>query len=104
MIHILAVLAVWTLLASLIASALYAKDKRAARLDQRRTPEQTLLLWCVLGGWPGAWITGQKLRHKTYKMSYRIKFAVCVVVHIAAVATILWSWYAGWAEMIPTNP
>ena len=44
---------------------LYAQDKEAAQLGNRRIPENTLHLVAFLGGWPAAWLAQQKLRHKT---------------------------------------
>ncbi|MGC3982064.1 MAG: cold shock and DUF1294 domain-containing protein [Steroidobacteraceae bacterium] len=68
----------------------YAFDKSAAMNDHQRTPEQTLHLMELLGGWPGAWIAQQLFRHKSRKMSFRIEFWLCVIVNIAALG-----WYAG---------
>jgi uncharacterized membrane protein YsdA (DUF1294 family) len=65
-------------------------DKRAARSGSRRVPEKTLLLASVLGGWPGGYLAGQKLRHKTAKVSYRVQFAIAAVIHVVAVVAILW--------------
>lgn len=83
--YILTALAVWTAVASLITAGLYAWDKRAAGRatgpNGRRIPERTLLGWSLVGGWPGGWVAGRMLRHKTAKQSYRIRFAVCVALH-----------------------
>jgi hypothetical protein len=44
---------------SLITFVAYALDKRAARLGRPRTPESTLHVPELLGGWPGAfWPSG----------------------------------------------
>ncbi|ENW29100.1 DUF1294 domain-containing protein [Acinetobacter lwoffii] len=50
---------------------LYAQDKEAAQLGNRRIPENTLHLVAFLGGWPAAWLAQQKLRHKTQKQPFR---------------------------------
>jgi hypothetical protein len=42
------------LVASVACFAAYAIDKAAARSKARRTPERTLLLLGLAGGWPGA--------------------------------------------------
>lgn len=74
----------WVGLAYLLASAAcfaaYALDKSAARSRARRTPERTLLLLGLAGGWPGAVLAQQWLRHKSAKASFRAKFwaTVCV--------------------------
>ncbi len=85
---VLAVLA-WYALASLASFAAYAIDKRRASLRRPRTPEATLLLIDLLGGWPGGLLARHLLRHKTRKVSYRVRFWLVVVAHAAAWAT-LW--------------
>ena len=62
----------------------YAIDKAAARAGRRRTPESTLLLLGLGGGWPGAILAQQLLRHKSSKQPFRMKFWVTVVLNVAA--------------------
>lgn len=62
----------------------YRTDKKAAVAGGRRVPEQTLLLLGLIGGWPGAIIAQQVLRHKTQKRSFRIKFWWTVVGNMVA--------------------
>jgi uncharacterized membrane protein YsdA (DUF1294 family)/cold shock CspA family protein len=59
----------------------YAKDKAAAQNGNWRTPESTLHLMSLLGGWPGALIAQQKLRHKSKKQSFRIVFWITVLLN-----------------------
>ena len=59
----------------------YAADKFAARSGGWRTRESTLLLLGLLGGWPGALLAQQWLRHKSAKPSFRNAFWLTVVVH-----------------------
>ena len=80
-------LAVWILLASIITGILYALDKRAAAKDRKRFPENVLLLWSLAGGWPGGLIAGKWTRHKTRKLSYRLRFGLVVAINIAVVAS-----------------
>ena len=82
---------------SCITAGLYVWDKRMAMQDRVRISERTLLLWCLLGGWPGGWIAGRRIRHKTSKQSFRIRFAVCVVINIVAEVGILsfGNWLSG---------
>jgi uncharacterized membrane protein YsdA (DUF1294 family) len=60
----------------------YAIDKSAARAGNWRTPEATLLLLGLLGGWPGAVLAQQWLRHKTAKTSFQWKFYLTVVLNL----------------------
>ncbi len=89
LLKLFAILLAWMLVASVLTACLYAWDKRAARRDAPRIRERTLLLWSLAGGWPGGWLAASRLRHKTSKRSYRIRFAACVVVNLAAVAGLL---------------
>lgn len=50
--------------ASVLSFATYASDKSAARSGRWRMPESTLLSLGLVGGWPGAIIAQQVLRHK----------------------------------------
>lgn len=69
----------------------YALDKQAARTGQRRTPEATLHLLELAGGWPGAFLAQRTLHHKTRKRSYRIAFWCVVLLNTGAT----WAWLLG---------
>jgi len=71
------------LVTSLSCFVAYAIDKSAARNGNWRTPERTLLLLGLVGGWPGAVLAQQWLRHKTSKRSFQRMFWVTVVVNVA---------------------
>lgn len=71
------------LAASVVCFALYAADKAAARKRGQRTPERTLLLVGLAGGWPGAVLAQQWLRHKSVKESFRAKFWLTVLANAA---------------------
>ncbi|HEX6733972.1 MAG TPA: DUF1294 domain-containing protein [Azonexus sp.] len=66
---------------SLIAFAAYAIDKSAARNGTWRTPEKTLHLLALAGGWPGALLAQQLLRHKSAKGSFLAVFWATVIVN-----------------------
>jgi uncharacterized membrane protein YsdA (DUF1294 family) len=74
---------------SAVAFVAYGLDKRAARRGSRRTPEQALLTLGVLGGWPGAVVAQQLLRHKTRKRSFRSAFWLTVVVNVVVLAAVV---------------
>ncbi len=67
---------------SLLAAALYAADKRAAVEERWRVPEQSLILVGLVGGWPGAVIAQQMLRHKTRKTAFRVEFWASVGLNV----------------------
>ena len=69
------------LVMSLLALFLYWRDKRQARTNGWRTPEKILHGVELLGGWPGAWVAQQVLRHKTRKLSFQLVFWLIVVLH-----------------------
>ncbi len=68
-------------LMSVLTFLLYWHDKHRARNDGQRTPEKILHGAELLGGWPGALICQQALRHKTRKVSYQVVFWGIVVLH-----------------------
>lgn len=69
------------MLLSAIAFAAYAIDKSAAQAGRWRTQENTLHLLSLVGGWPGALLAQQTLRHKSSKTSFRVVFWVTVLLH-----------------------
>ncbi len=73
------------LLASLGAYLAYAKDKSAAQQGQWRVSENTLHIFSLCCGWPGAIIAQQRLRHKTRKVSFRIVFWLTLLTNIALI-------------------
>jgi uncharacterized membrane protein YsdA (DUF1294 family)/cold shock CspA family protein len=70
--------------ASAVAFVAYALDKSAARNDQWRTPESTLHLFALVGGWPGALAAQKLLQHKSKKQSFQIVFWATVVLNCGA--------------------
>jgi len=74
--------------ASIVCFFVYLADKSAARAQRWRVPEATLLLWGVLGGWPGAIVAQQTLRHKTQKASFREAFWVSVILNLFVFALV----------------
>jgi uncharacterized membrane protein YsdA (DUF1294 family) len=66
---------------SAVAFLLYWSDKRKARADAWRTPENILHAVELAGGWPGALLAQQVFRHKTRKVSFQVVFWFIVVLH-----------------------
>lgn len=61
--------------------ARYASDKKAALQGEWRVPEKTLHLLSLLGGWPGAIIAQQRLRHKTKKTKFKVVFWLTLLIN-----------------------
>ncbi len=82
----------WTALTvagmSVVTLLAYLHDKAAAQADRRRTPEKTLHLLALCGGWPGALIAQQVFQHKRSKPSFLLLFWVTVALNIIALAAI----------------
>ncbi|MDD3577096.1 MAG: cold shock and DUF1294 domain-containing protein [Halothiobacillus sp.] len=68
---------------SLITILAYGWDKSAARHNRWRTQENTLHLFSLFGGWPGALIAQKIFRHKTKKQPFQTIFWVTVTVNVA---------------------
>jgi uncharacterized membrane protein YsdA (DUF1294 family) len=66
---------------SVLAFLLYWSDKRKARVDHWRTPENVLHALEFAGGWPGALLAQQVFRHKTRKVSFQLVFWIIVLLH-----------------------
>jgi len=80
---------VWYVLISFVTAIAYAIDKGSAERRRWRTTESTLQWMALIGGWPGAWIAQQDLRHKTRKASFQSLFRGLVVINVAVLA-----WFA----------
>ena len=82
----------WLLLycvASILTYGCYSGDKTAAQNAGRRTPESTLHLMSLVGGWPGALIAQALLRHKTRKPSFLVGYWLTVIVNCIALGVIV---------------
>jgi len=82
-------------IASVISAAAFVVhwfDKRQAESDQWRTPENTLHVLELLGGWPGAFLAQRIFRHKTAKPGYQIVFWLIVLAYEYAAIDFLFGW------------
>lgn len=77
------------LIMSIVAIIAFALDKKAATEGERRTPERTLHTIEALGGWPGALIALDLLKHKRQKTSYKVVLYLISALHVTA--WILWA-------------
>ena len=75
---------------SLLTFVVYAIDKAAAQAQRWRTPESTLHLLALAGGWPGALLAQQWLRHKSVKQPFRTVFWLTVVINVAGLVLLCW--------------
>lgn len=82
--------------ASAVCFAAYALDKSAAQAGRWRTPESTLLMLGLLGGWPGAILAQQFLRHKSSKASFQMAFWGTVVLNVAGFLALAAGGRVGW--------
>ncbi|MEO7150434.1 MAG: cold shock and DUF1294 domain-containing protein [Burkholderiaceae bacterium] len=69
--------------ASVACFAAYALDKAAARGQRWRTDEARLLALGLIGGWPGALLAQQLLRHKSIKARFRAAYWRTVALNVA---------------------
>ncbi len=75
--------------ASIVAFIAYAFDKSAALNNCWRTQENTLHLFALLGGWPGALAAQRLLRHKSKKASFQAAFWSTVFLNCGALGWLL---------------
>lgn len=81
----------WAYLAlSALAFLAYAVDKSAAIAGRWRTTEKTLHWLSLAGGWPGALLAQQLLRHKTSKPGFVAVFWGTVLLNVLALV----AWHA----------
>ena len=69
-------------LLSVITYIAFARDKAKAQKNHWRVQESTLLLFSLMGGWPGALIAQQRLRHKSSKQSFKFVLWVTIFVSV----------------------
>ena len=79
---------------SAITFLMYAWDKRQAKRSSHtkvnRTPERTLQLFALFGGWSGALLAQQLLRHKSQKRRFIVVLWLCILINVGAVGSLLY--------------
>ncbi|MFC3531383.1 DUF1294 domain-containing protein [Vogesella facilis] len=83
--------AVFYLLQSLLTYAVYAHDKRAAQQQRWRIRENTLHLLALLGGWPGALLAQQRLRHKSSKPGFQWRYKATIAANLGLLCWLQYS-------------
>jgi len=83
---------------SVTSFVLYGMDKAAAEQGRWRTPELTLHLVSVAGGWPGALVGQRVFRHKTKKQPFRAVFWCTVSVNCVVLAWLGCSMLTAWSR------
>jgi uncharacterized membrane protein YsdA (DUF1294 family)/cold shock CspA family protein len=68
---------------SIITFLAYAFDKSKAQRGAWRVKESRLHFFALIGGWPGAAIAQQLLRHKSQKREFRMVFWFTVMTNIS---------------------
>ena len=67
----------------------YSKDKSASMRGDWRTPENRLHFLSLIGGWGGALIAQQKLRHKSKKQPFRFIFFITLFINLGVLVYII---------------
>jgi uncharacterized membrane protein YsdA (DUF1294 family) len=80
--------ALWFVFINVLTLIIYGADKLAARKARRRVPEFTLLIYGLVGGWPGAILGQQLFRHKTQKQPFKTYFFISVMLNIVILVAI----------------
>ncbi|MBE9013557.1 cold shock and DUF1294 domain-containing protein [Pseudanabaenaceae cyanobacterium LEGE 13415] len=65
-----------------ITFIVYHEDKFRAKERRWRIPEQQLHFFELCGGWLGAYVAQQLIRHKSNKPSYQREFFAIVAIHL----------------------
>ena len=65
-------------------------DKRCAARGQWRVREHSLLVWALIGGWPGGVWAMREFRHKTSEPSFLARHAIAALINMAAAAVIVY--------------
>lgn len=86
-------LVMWFGLVNVLTLLVYGGDKLAAVKAWRRVPEATLLIFGLVGGWPGAILAQKSFRHKTHKQPFRKWFFITVLVNVIVIITVVYKFY-----------
>jgi len=71
----------YLVIVSIVTVHFYRSDKRKAQNEEWRTPESTLHLLELAGGWFAAFLSQRKFRHKISKKEYLYTFWIIALIH-----------------------
>jgi uncharacterized membrane protein YsdA (DUF1294 family) len=80
--------AIWLAVFNAMTFIAFGFDKWQASGSKRRISESSLALLGALGGWPGGLLGMNVFRHKTAKLSFKLKYALTLIPFVAEV----WAW------------
>lgn len=80
--------AVWFATLNAAAFITFGFDKWRASASKRRVSEFSLVLLGALGGWPGGLLGMLVFRHKTAKLTFKLKYAAGLIPFVAEI----WAW------------
>lgn len=85
---------------SVVAFSAYGWDKSSARRGSWRTPESSLHLMGLVGGWPGGLAAQRLLRHKSSKRDFLTVFWVTVFLNVLAFGYLVWAGEVGFINQL----
>nr|WP_307326703.1 DUF1294 domain-containing protein [Evansella vedderi] len=78
-------IAIYLVLINLLAYSIMWLDKRAARLNQWRTPEKVMFQIALIGGAVGISIGMKHVRHKTQKTNFKVGIPLLILMNIITI-------------------
>ncbi|CAM4270464.1 uncharacterized membrane protein YsdA (DUF1294 family) [Paenibacillus endophyticus] len=84
------VLAAYLLVINVYTFSLMGMDKKSARKQRRRVPEQKLFLLSAAGGAIGTWLAMKAWRHKTKHRSFTVGIPFLFGLNILLVLGAVW--------------
>lgn len=76
---------------SVLTFFLYMKDKSAAKNNDWRIKERTLLLFGLLSGWPGALFAQRVFHHKTKKTQFQLVYWLTVIMNCGGLTALIYA-------------
>jgi uncharacterized membrane protein YsdA (DUF1294 family) len=77
--------AIWFTVFNAAAFIAFGVDKWRASRSKRRVSEFSLALLGALGGWPGGSLGMNVFRHKTAKLTFKLKYALALIPFAAEI-------------------